>query len=160
MQIVLLIFFLIFNMFWCFTIFVLLGLLGLNASNYFIIMFSFNGFVHELKDVFFVFFLFKDVSWYKYLARSNRVSWHVSLGKSNFYLAKCLRCILYSFVILLITFILELNLHSQGQNLVLVAFLSLRVNSINIKRNFFSKLTYKSCRFCHIHMSLIHYYSS
>ena len=38
----------------------------LNASNCSIVTFYFNGFIHEL------FFLFKNASWYKYLARSKR----------------------------------------------------------------------------------------
>ena len=38
----------------------------LNASNCFMIMFSFNDFIHKLT------FLFKDTSWYKYLTQSNR----------------------------------------------------------------------------------------
>ena len=41
----------------------------LNASNCSIVTFYFNGFIHEL------FFLFKNASWYKYLARSNRAFW-------------------------------------------------------------------------------------
>ena len=41
----------------------------LNASNCSRITFSFNHFIHKL------FFLFKNASWYKYLARSNRAFW-------------------------------------------------------------------------------------
>ena len=53
-----------------------------------------------------------------------------------FYVAKCLRCILYSFLLLLITLFLLFMVHLCHKNLGLMAFLSLRVDSINIKGNF------------------------
>ena len=62
--------------------------------------------------------------------------WNVFRGSSVFYLTKCLRCILYSFLLLLITLILLFTVHLCNKNLGLMAFLSLHVDSINIKRNF------------------------
>ena len=41
----------------------------LNTSNHFIIMFSFNDFIHKFS------FLFKDASWSKYLVCSNTMVW-------------------------------------------------------------------------------------
>ena len=62
--------------------------------------------------------------------------WNVFRGSSVFYLTKCLSCILYSFLLLLITLILLFTVHLCNKNLGLMAFLSLRVYSINIKGNF------------------------
>ena len=116
----------------------------LNASNCFIITFSFNDFIHELT------FLFKDAIWYKYLGRSNNVFWNVSM--QSFYLAKSLRWILHSFLLLIITLFLLFTIYLYDENLGLVAFLSFRVNSISIKGNFFSRFSKKYCTFPQIRM--------
>ena len=72
------------------------------------------------------------------------------MGSSIFYLTKCLRCILYSFLLLLITFFLLFSLHFYDKNLGLVV--SVYVNSIVIKGNFFSKFSNKCCTIPHIRM--------
>ena len=75
---------------------------------------------------------------------------NVSIGSSIFYLTKCLRCILYSLLLLLITFFLLFSLHFYDKNLGLVV--SVYVNSIAIKGIFFSKFSNKCCTIPHIRM--------
>ena len=60
---------------------------------------------------------------------------NVSMG-SSVYLTKCLRFILYSFLLLIITPFCCYLRYIYEKNLYLMAFLSLRVDSINIKGNF------------------------
>ena len=59
---------------------------------------------------------------------------NVSMG-SSVYLTKCLRFILYSFLLLIITPFCCYLRYIYEKNLYLMAFLSLRVDSINIKGN-------------------------
>ena len=61
---------------------------------------------------------------------------NVSMGSLAFYLTKCLRFILYSFLLLIITSFCCYLRYIYENNLYLMAFLSLRVDSINIKGNF------------------------
>ena len=98
----------------------------LNARNCFIITFSFNNFIHELTV------WFKDASWYKYLAHR--------------------RCILYGFLLLITTLFLLNTVYLYDENLGLMAFLFLRVNSINVKGNIFSKFSNKCCTYPQVRM--------
>ena len=77
---------------------------------------------------------------------------NVSMGSSIFYLTKCFRCILCSILLLLITLFLLFTVHFYDKNLGLMAFLSLHVDSINIKGSFFSKFSNKYCTIPHVRM--------
>ena len=90
----------------------------------------------------------------------------VSMGSSIFYLTKCLRCILYSFLYSIFTILYSIlyslfTVHFYDANLGLMAFLSLRVDSINMKGNLLSKFPNKCCTIPHACMFFfVHYYSS
>ena len=86
--------------------------------------------------------------------------WNVSMGSSFFYLTKCFRCILQSFLLLLITLLLLFVVHLYDENLGLVAFLSLGVDLVSIKGNFFSKFSDKNCAFSHVRIFFVHNYPS
>ena len=68
---------------------------------------------------------------------------NVSMSSSVFYLTKCLMCILYSILLLLITLFLLFTVQFYVKDLDLMA--SLHVDSINIEGGFFSKFSNK-CR--------------
>ena len=85
--------------------------------------------------------------------------WNVSMGLPVFCLTKFLRCILYSFLLLLITLLLLFTVHLFYANLGLMPFLPLRVDSINIKGNFFRKFSNNYCTNPHVRMYFVHYYS-
>ena len=126
----------------------------LNASNCFIIMFSCNDFIHELT------FLFKDAGDTNTWRAAIGLFWNVSMDSSLFYLTKCLRCILYSFLLLLITLFLLFTMHLYDANIILIAFLSLPVDSVNIKGNFFSKFANNAVQFltyvCFLFIIILH----
>ena len=71
------------------------------------------------------------------------------MGSSVFYLTKCLRCILFSFLLLLITLFLLSLLHLCDKNLGLVTVPFICVDSINITGSFFSKFINRSCKSFH-----------
>ena len=68
---------------------------------------------------------------------------NVTMGSSIFYFSKCFRCILYSMLLLLIILFLLFTVHFYDKDLGMMAFLSLHVNSINMKETFFSKFSIK-----------------
>ena len=74
------------------------------------------------------------------------------MGSSIFYLTKCFRCILYSILLLTIILFLLFTVHFYDKDLDVMAFLSLHVDSINIKRSFFSKFSNKCCTIPHLRM--------
>ena len=78
--------------------------------------------------------------------------WDVIMGSSVFYLTKCHRCILNSFLLLQITLFLLFMVHFCNEKLGLMAFLSLRVDSINTEGNIFSKSSNKCCTIPHVLM--------
>ena len=73
------------------------------------------------------------------------LSGNVTLGSSILYLTKCFRCIPYSMLRLIITLFLLFTVHFYDKDLGVTEFLSLHVNSINIKGSFFSKFSIKCC---------------
>ena len=77
---------------------------------------------------------------------------NVSMGSSIFYLTKCFRCILYSILLLIIILFLLFTVHFYDKDLGVMAFLSLHVDSINIKGSFFSKVSNKCCTIPHVCM--------
>ena len=77
---------------------------------------------------------------------------NVSMGSSIFYLTKCFRCILYSILLLIIILFLLFTVHFYDKDLGMMAFLSLHVDSVNIKGSFFSKFYNKCCTICHVLM--------
>ena len=77
---------------------------------------------------------------------------NVSMGSSIFYLVKCFRCILCSIFLLIIILLLLFTVHFYNNDLVMMAFLSLHVNSINIKGRLFSKFSIKCCTIPHVRM--------
>ena len=70
--------------------------------------------------------------------------WNVCRGSSVFYLTKCLRCILYSFLLLLITLFLLFTVHLCNENS------PCGLNSY--QRKLFSKFSNKCCAFPHVRM--------
>ena len=74
------------------------------------------------------------------------------LGSSIFYLTKYFRCILCSILLIIIILFLLFTAHFRDKDLGMMAFLSLHVNSINIKGSFFSKFSIKCCTCPHVHM--------
>ena len=127
--VLIILFLFILSVFLCFDAFFYFRFIRLpNASSFFVITFSFNDFFHELN------FLFRDANWYKYFGRAAiGLLWNVSMSSSVFYLTKCFRCILYSSLLLLITLFLLFTMQLCDKNLARVVFLSLCVDSINIK---------------------------
>ena len=79
---------------------------------------------------------------------------NISMSSSIFYLTKCFRYILYSILLLIITLFLLFMVHFYNMDLGAMAFLSLHVNSINIKGSFFIKFCIKCCTCPHVHMFL------
>ena len=73
---------------------------------------------------------------------------NVSMDASIFYLSKCFRCILYSILLLIITVFLLFTVHFYDKDLGMMTFLSLHVNSINIKGSFSSKFSIIKCCTC------------
>ena len=67
------------------------------------------------------------------------------MGSLIFYLTKCFRCILYSNLLLIITWLLLFMVHFYDKSLGLMAFVSLSVDSTNIRGSFFSKFSNKCC---------------
>ena len=63
---------------------------------------------------------------------------NVTMGLSSFYLTKCFRCILLITILFLL-----FTVHFYDKDLGMMAFLSLDVNSINMKGTFFSKFSIK-----------------
>ena len=78
--------------------------------------------------------------------------WNVIMGSSVFYFTKCHRCILNSFLLLQVTLLLLFMVHYYNGKLGLMAFLSLRVDSINTKGNISSKSSNKCCTTSHVRM--------
>ena len=77
---------------------------------------------------------------------------NVTMGSSIFYLTTCFRCILYSILLLTTILFLFFAVHFYDKDLGMKAFLSLHVNSINIKRSFLNKYFIKSCTCSHVLM--------
>ena len=69
----------------------------------------------------------------------------VTIGSSTFYLTTCFRCILYSILLLITSLFLLFMVHFYDKDLGMMAFLSLYVNSINIKRSSLNKFAIKCC---------------
>ena len=111
----------------------------LKASNCFIITVSFNDFIHE---PFFFFCLRLSVhinTWRAAIVLFGKVN----MSSSIFYLIKYFN---YNYsILLLIIFFLLFTVHFYNKGLGLMAFLSLHVNSINIKGSFFNKFSIKCC---------------
>ena len=74
---------------------------------------------------------------------------NASMGSSIFYLTKCFRCILYSILLLTMILFLLLTVYFCDKHLGVMTFLSLHVDSINIKGSFFSKFSNKCCTIPH-----------
>ena len=70
---------------------------------------------------------------------------NVTMGSSIFYLTTCFRCMLYSILLLITILFLFFAVHFYDKDLGMKAFLSLRVNSINIKGSFLNKYFIKCC---------------
>ena len=86
------------------------------------------------------------------MARSNRAFLSVTMGSSIFYLATCFKCILYSILLLITTLFLLFTVHFHDKDLGMMAFLSLHVNSINIKGSFLNKFFVECCTCLHVLM--------
>ena len=71
---------------------------------------------------------------------------------SIFYLTTCFRCILYSILLLITILFLLFTVHFYDKDLGMIAFLSLHVNSINIKGSFLNKYFIKCCTCPHVLM--------
>ena len=125
----------------------------LNASNCSIITISFNGFIHEL------FFLFKNASWYKYLARSNRAFWECYHEFIDFLFDHMLQMHFIYYLTTNNNLFLLFTAHFYDKDLGMMAFLSLHVNSINIKGSFLNKFSMKCCTCPHLCFSVDYYYS-
>ena len=69
----------------------------------------------------------------------------VTIGSSTFYLTTCFRCILYSILLLITSLFLLFMVHFYDKDLGMMAFLSLYVNSINIKGSSLNKFAIKCC---------------
>ena len=70
-----------------------------------------------------------------------------------FFLTKCFRCILFNILLVIITTLFLLfTVHFYDEDLGMLAFLSLLVDSINIKRSFFSKFSNRCCAIPHVCM--------
>ena len=74
------------------------------------------------------------------------------MGLSLFYLSKCFICILYSILLPLTILFLLFTIHFYDKDLALMAFVSLHVDSINIKGSFFSKFSDKCRTIRHVRM--------
>ena len=72
----------------------------------------------------------------------------------DFHLTECFRCILYGILLLIIILFLPFTIHFYNKDLGMMTFLSLHVNSINIKGSFFSKFSIKCCTCPHVFMFL------
>ena len=70
----------------------------------------------------------------------------------GFFLFGYLRCILYCFLLLITTLFLLFTVYLYDENLGLMAILFLRVNSINVKGNIFSKFSNKCCTYPQVRM--------
>ena len=77
---------------------------------------------------------------------------NVTIGSSTFYLTTCFRCILHSILLLTTSLFLLFTVHFYDEDLGMRAFLSLHVNSINIKGSFLNKLANKYCTYPHVLM--------
>ena len=77
---------------------------------------------------------------------------NVIMGSSIVYLTTCFRCILYSILLLITILFLLFTIHFYDKDLSMMAFLSLRVNSINIKGSFLNKFFTKCCTCPHVLM--------
>ena len=84
----------------------------------------------------------------------------ISVGSSIFYLTKCFMYILYRILLLIMILFLLFTVHFYNKDLSLLEFLSLHVDSINIKGSFFSKFSNKCRTITHVRMFFVHYYSS
>ena len=78
---------------------------------------------------------------------------NITMGSSIFYLTTCFRCILYSILLLITILFLLFTVHFYDKDLGMMAFLSLRMNSINIKESFLNKFSIKCCTCPHALMS-------
>ena len=102
----------------------------LNANNCSIITFSFNDFIHEL---FFCLRMPVDINTWR---AAVGLFGNITKGSSIFYLTTCFRCILYIILLLITALFLLFTVHFYDKDLGMMVFLSLHVNSINIKGSF------------------------
>ena len=70
---------------------------------------------------------------------------NVIMGSSIVYLTTCFRCILYSILLLITILFLLFTVQFYDKDLGMMVFLSLHVNSINIKGSFLNKFFIKCC---------------
>ena len=77
---------------------------------------------------------------------------NVTMGSSIFYLTTCFRCILHCILILMTILFLLFMVHFYDKNLGMMAFLSLHVNSTNIKGSFLNRFSIKCCTCPHVLM--------
>ena len=77
---------------------------------------------------------------------------NITIRSSTFYLTTCFRCILYSILLLITSLFLLFTVHLYDKDLRMRAFLSLYVNSINIKGSFLNKPAIKCCICPHVHV--------
>ena len=75
---------------------------------------------------------------------------NVSMGSSIFYLTKCFIYILHSILLLIIISFLLFTVHFYDKDLDLMEYLSLHVDSTNVKGSFFSKFSNKCCTSYHV----------
>ena len=71
---------------------------------------------------------------------------------SIFHLTTCFRCILYSILLLITIWFLLFTVHFYDKDVGIIAFVSLHVNSINIKGSFLNKYFIKCCTCPHVLM--------
>ena len=77
---------------------------------------------------------------------------NVTMCSSIFYLTTCFRCILCSILLLITILFLLFTVHFYDKDFGVIAFLSLHVNSINIKGRFLNKYFIKCCTCPHVLM--------
>ena len=109
------------------------------TSNCSIITFSFNDFIHEL---FSCLRMPVDINTWR---EAIGLFGNVTIGLSTFYLTACFRCILYSTLLLITSLFLLFTVHFYDKDLGMMVFLSVHVNSINIKGSFLNKFFIKYC---------------
>ena len=78
---------------------------------------------------------------------------NVTMCSSIFYLTTCFRCILYSILLLITILLLLFTVQFYDKDLGMMVFLSVHVNSINIKGSFLNKFFIKCCTCPHLLMS-------
>ena len=78
---------------------------------------------------------------------------NVTIGSSTFYLTTCFRCILYSILLVITSLFLLFTVHFYDKDLGMMVFLSVHMNSINIKGSFLNKFFIKCCTYPDVLMS-------